>query len=108
MLWNRNRNLLEKSEPELITVPEPEPDIKWCIWFPYFNIFFIQFLQQIWWNFKKNFPCKKAYNVARFSKKFFEKFAFYGLDSYGARTETVTCQKSEPELFISRNLYRIT
>jgi hypothetical protein len=33
------------------------------------------------------------------SNKFLETFAFYGLDTYGARTGTgtVTCQKSEPE-----------
>ncbi len=32
-----------------------------------------------------------------FSNKIFEKFAFYGLDSNGAGTVTLTCQKSEPE-----------
>jgi hypothetical protein len=43
-----------------------------------------------------------------FSKIFFSKFAFYGLDTYEAGTETVTCQKSEPELFKSRNRNRKT
>ncbi len=47
-------------------VPEPELDIKFCIWLPPVNIYNL-------------FPCITAYYVKR-KQIFKEKFAFYGLD----------------------------
>jgi len=36
--------LVPVPEPKLITVPEPELDIKLCVWFPSLKIFFIHIL----------------------------------------------------------------
>ncbi len=71
--------------------------IKWCIWFPSFNIILFTFYKK----FDENhqfFPRKKAYYVKRqyFFQICFSKLCFLW-SSYGARTGTVTCQKSEPE-----------
>ncbi len=78
--------LVKKSEPEpepwLITVPEPELDIKFCSWLPSFNIFSFTFYNKFV-EIYKLFPCKTAYYVKRpknFQFFFVEKFSFYGLD----------------------------
>ncbi len=59
-------------------VPEPELDIKLCIWLPSLKKFFFTFYNKFV-DFYNLFPCKTAYYVKR-KHIFKEKFAFYGID----------------------------
>ncbi len=72
---------LAEPEPELVKKSEPEPelDIKLCIWFPSFKIFFIHIYNKLDKTYKKfslqkSLLCKKA---RFFRQKFSGKFAFF-------------------------------